>query len=320
MGQNAKVKDRGLGSSNHGFFFAASPSSLRDTDPAQPSPPWTFPTVSPSSQFSPSPQILIFHHPYGVPTCPQATTAPGLGVGLHSSSHNTHSALHPLPSISPKINQKIILPSSRSIKGSGCPHSVLVANWNSHFSFYIFVPHSLFIFSFSLLSSVCFMPVFAPEESVITAACSRALTALGSLLPPHCTAGLEAAGAVWPFHRLLQLKSEAKQRWVCSRGGPGEGTKGLNCPRNFLAGLERFNLLLPHRAGWKQEKLPALTLAQEHSQGSLGNTITPEWCGRGSSAEAKGRDWGVAADLGQTSALPCLHCQGRRCQFFLPTQ
>lgn len=154
MGQNAKVKDRGLGSSNHGFFFAASPSSLRDTDPAQPSPPWTFPTVSPSSQFSPSPQILIFHHPYGVPTCPQATTAPGLGVGLRSSSHNTHSALHPLPSISPKINQKIILPSSRSIKGSGCPHSVLVANWNSHFSFYIFVPHSLFIFFFFIEQSL----------------------------------------------------------------------------------------------------------------------------------------------------------------------
>lgn len=83
----------------------------------------------------PSPQILIFHCPYGGwgcrNGCPQATTTPGLGLALVSSRHSTHLALHPLPNISPKINQKIIIPSWRSIKGRSCPHSSLVANQDS---------------------------------------------------------------------------------------------------------------------------------------------------------------------------------------------
>lgn len=183
----------------------------------------------------PSPQILIFHRPYGAwggrSRCPPATTAPGLGLALVSSRHSTRLALHPLPNIFPKINQKMIIPSWRSIKGRSSPHSSLIANQDSQkplFSFYIPPPPPLFS---PFLGSRCFTGVFAPERSVITAACFRALTPPASLLPLHrhgsVPAGLEVASTVLSFHGLLQIKREAKQVLRLFKGWLWSGGKGF---------------------------------------------------------------------------------------------
>jgi len=68
------------------------------------------------------------------------------GPGVFWAQHCL--ALHPLPTISPKISQKMIIPSWRSIKGRCPPHSSLVANQDSrkpHFSFYFFIALFLFL-------------------------------------------------------------------------------------------------------------------------------------------------------------------------------
>lgn len=198
MGHNTKVRDTGLGSGSHGFLFGTSPSSPRGTNPAQPSPPRTFPSVAvtPSSRFSPSPQILNFHHLMVSPGVPRPSQPQ-----------------HPLSSSSsPQYFPKDQLENDFSIseihQGKQFPSFIPRSKPELTF-FLLHFPLTQPFFS-PFLSSHCFTPVFAPEGSVIPAGCSRALTAPGSLLPPHGAAGLEAAGAVLPFHGPLQLKPGAK--------------------------------------------------------------------------------------------------------------
>lgn len=206
----------------------------RDTEPAQLLPSVIVTPLSPALSFTP-------HHPpplWGAgdkSPCPQATTAPGLGPALGSPRQNTHSAIHPHPNISPQNNQKII-PSRTSIKGRSSPYSCRAVNQDlqkPHFSFYIFLLPSPF--SFPFLESCCFTRVFAPEGSVITAACSGALTPpappLAPVPPPSPWAQLSGGTKCCPaFHRPFQIKREPKKALGLFRGSHGVGAKSFNHP------------------------------------------------------------------------------------------
>lgn len=148
----------------------------------------------------------------GKSPCPQVTAAPGLGLTLGSSRHSTRSALHPLHHISPKINQKMIIPSRRSIRRRGSPHSPLVANQGlqkPHFSFYI---HLLFWFFFPLAWEVTVSHKSLPQKdlSSLLRASEHLHHQPPSLLPSHghglVPAGLEVASTVLPFHGPFQIK------------------------------------------------------------------------------------------------------------------
>lgn len=174
----------------------------------------------------------------GKSPCPQVTAAPGPGLTLGSSRRSTRSAFHPLHHISPQINHKMIIPSRSSIRRRGSPHSPLVANQGlqkPHFSFYILL---LFGFFFSpCLGSHGFTRVFAPERSVIAAACFRALTPSAALPPPFPWAWLGARGAGGSKHCpalpwAISNKKRLNKHWSCLKGGHGVGAKGFNHPLN----------------------------------------------------------------------------------------
>lgn len=153
----------------------------------------------------------------------------GAGPGVFQAQHPLGSSSS--PQYFHQNNQKMIIPSWRSIKGRSSPHSSLVANQDSQkprFPF-TFLPAPLFFFPF--LGSCCFTGVFAPERSVITAACFRALTPPASLLPLHrhgsVPAGLEVASTILSFHGLLQIKGGAKQVLGLFKGWLWSGGKGF---------------------------------------------------------------------------------------------